>query len=93
MIVFGLILVLLAIVAGVLLFLGTESLGEPVDLDTMGIQVSMTPLALLIAGAVVMLLLWFGLGMIRGSAKRRRRLGDPVVVAKADEKRVRKMLG
>jgi large subunit ribosomal protein L35 len=27
------------------------------------------------------------------SAKRRRRLGDPVVVAKADEKRVRKMLG
>jgi len=27
------------------------------------------------------------------SAKRRRRLGDPVVVAKSDEKRVRKMLG
>ncbi len=27
------------------------------------------------------------------TAKRRRRLGDPVVVAKSDEKRVRKMLG
>jgi membrane protein involved in colicin uptake len=85
-IVFGLILVLLGVGAGVLLFLGTESIARPVDLDTMGIQVSMTPLALLVAGAVVMLLLWFGLGMIRGSAKRRRR---PVREAKEAERQAK----
>ena len=73
MIVFGLILVLLALAAGVVLFLATQSLTTPVDLELAGYNWGMTPLALLITGAVAMLLFWFGLGMIRGSAKRRRR--------------------
>ena len=73
MIVLGLILVIVAIAAAVLLFLGTQSLTTPVDLDAAGIQVGLTPLALLIAGAIIMLLLWFGLGMVRGSMKRKRR--------------------
>ena len=73
MIVFGLILVLLALAAGVVLFLATQSLTTPVNLELAGYHWGMTPLALLITGAVAMLLFWFGLGMIRGSAKRRRR--------------------
>lgn len=75
MIVLGLILVIIAIAAAVLLFLGTQSLTTPIDLDAAGIQIGLTPLALLIAGAVIMLLLWFGLGMMRGSMKRKRRPG------------------
>lgn len=75
MIVLGLILVIVAIAGAVLLFLGTQSLTTPVDLDAAGIKVGLTPLALLIAGAIVMLLLWFGLGMMRGSMKRKRRPG------------------
>lgn len=73
MIVLGLILVIVAIAAGVLLFLGTQSLTTTVNLDAAGIKVGLTPLALLIAGALIMLLLWFGLGIIRGAMKRRRR--------------------
>ncbi|WP_406829410.1 hypothetical protein ABEG17_10415 [Pedococcus sp. KACC 23699] len=73
MIVLGLILVIVAIAAGVLLFLGTQSLTNTVNLDAAGIKVGLTPLALLIAGALIVLLLWFGLGIIRGVMKRRRR--------------------
>ena len=73
MIVFGLILVLLALAAGVVLFLATQSLTTPVDLEVAGYTWGMTPLALLITGAAALLLLFLGLGMIRGSVKRRRR--------------------
>ncbi len=73
MIVFGLILVLLALGAGVVLFLATQSLTTPVDLEVAGYTWGMTPLALLITGAAAMLLLFLGLGMIRGSVKRQRR--------------------
>ena len=38
-----------------------------------GYNWGMNPLAMLITGAVVLLLLWLGLAMIRGSVKRRRR--------------------
>ena len=86
MIVFGLILVLLALAAGVVLFLATQSLTTPVDLELAGYNWGMTPLALLITGAVAMLLLWFGLGMIRGSAKRRRR---PIREAKDAERQAK----
>jgi hypothetical protein len=72
-IVFGLILVLLAVAAGVVLFLATQSLTTPVDLELAGYNWGMTPLALLITGAVAMLLFWLGLGIIRGSIKRSRR--------------------
>ena len=66
MIVLGLILVLLAVGAGVILFLTTDSLTTPVDLEFAGYSWGMTPLALLITGAAVLLILWLGLAMIRG---------------------------
>jgi flagellar biosynthesis/type III secretory pathway M-ring protein FliF/YscJ len=72
-IVFGLILVLLAIGAGVALFLATQSLTTPVDLELAGYSWGMTPLALVATGAAALLILWIGLAMIRGSVKRRRR--------------------
>lgn len=86
MIVFGLILVLLALAAGVVLFLATDSLTTPVNLELGGYHWGMTPLALLATGAVAMLLLWLGLGIIRGSAKRRRR---PIREAKDAERQAK----
>ncbi len=73
MILLGLIIVLLAIAAGGLLYLATQNLTDPIDLSAGGYQVGATPLALLIAGAVVMLLLWLGLALIRGSLRRKTR--------------------
>jgi hypothetical protein len=69
----GLLLFLIAIAAGVWLVIGTQSLTTPIDLDTPGFHVSATPLALLIAGAAVLFVLWLGLAAIRASVKRRRR--------------------
>ncbi|MFC8504618.1 hypothetical protein ACFUC1_19875 [Pedococcus sp. NPDC057267] len=70
----GLILAIIAIGAGVLLVLGTQSISTPVKMDFPGFpSVEMTPLALVIAGAAVLLLLWLGLGLIRGSVRRRSR--------------------
>jgi len=69
----GLLLILVAIAAAAWLVIGTQSLTTPIDLDTPGFHVSATPLALLIAGAAVLFVLWLGLAAIRGSVKRRRR--------------------
>lgn len=73
MIVLGLILVMVAVAAGVLLFLGADSLTTPIDLEVAGQKLGLTPLGLLVAGALVMLLLWLGLALIRASVKHRRR--------------------
>ena len=75
MVLLGLILVAIAIAAGVLLVVGAEPVSTPVDLDLSILQVSLQPLGLLVAGAAAMLLLWLGLVMIRGSVRRRRRPG------------------
>lgn len=73
MIVLGLILIVLAAASGTLLFLAAQPLTDPVELEAMGVQASVLPLVLLIAGAAVMLLLWLGLVMIRGSVRRKTR--------------------
>ena len=73
MIVLGLILVVVAIAAAILLVLGAAPLTATSSLETLIFKFELTPLQLLIAGAVIMLLLWFGLGMVRGSMKRKRR--------------------
>ena len=73
MVLLGLILVAVAVAAGVLLVLGAQPVSTPVDLDLSILKVSLTPLGLLVAGAAVLLLLWLGLAMIRGSVKRRRK--------------------
>jgi len=69
----GLLLVLVALAAAAWLVIGTQSLTTPIDLDTPGFHVSATPLALLIAGAAVLFVLWLGLAAIRGSVRRQRR--------------------
>ena len=73
MIVLGLILIVLAVAAGVLLFMATAPLTDPVELEALGVKAEVLPLALLIAGAAVLLLLWLGLVMIRGSVRRKAR--------------------
>lgn len=73
MIVLGLILIVLAVAAGALLFVATQPLTDPVELEAVGVQATVLPLVLLIAGAAVMLLLWMGLVMIRGSVRRKTR--------------------
>lgn len=73
MIILGLILIILALVAALLLFLGTQAL-EPLHLDILGQTYAMSPLALVIAGAVAMLLLWWGWALVRMGARRRSRL-------------------
>ncbi|KQZ89480.1 hypothetical protein ASD62_09345 [Phycicoccus sp. Root563] len=75
MIVLGLILVVVAVVAAILLVLGALPVTATSTLETGIFKFELTPLQLLIAGAAIMLLVWFGLGMVRGSMKRRRRPG------------------
>ena len=75
MVLLGLLLIVLAAGAAVWLVLGSQSLTTPVDLSAGGAHVGLTPLALLIAGAAVLLVFGLGLAMIRGSVKRRRRPG------------------
>ncbi|MGO4343702.1 hypothetical protein [Pedococcus sp. 2YAF34] len=75
MVLIGLLLVLVAIAAAVLLVMGALPLDTTATLEPSIFKFELTPLALLIAGAAIMLLLWLGLGMIRGSMKRRRRPG------------------
>lgn len=75
MVIIGLLLVLLAVVVALVLILGTQSEGvsdqllEMRFLDTVTIDVS--PLALLIAGMVVMFVFWLGLVTIRTALMRR----------------------
>lgn len=73
MIVLGLILIVLAVAAGALLFIATQPLTDPVALEALGVQAKVLPLVLLIAGAAIMLLLWLGFTMIRGSVRRKAR--------------------
>lgn len=73
MIVLGLILVLVAIAAAILLVSGALPETATSTLETGIFKFELTPLQLLIAGAAIMLLLWFGLGLVRGAMKRKRR--------------------
>jgi hypothetical protein len=72
-IVLGLILIALAVAAGALLFIATQPLTDTVTLEALGVQAKVVPLALLIAGAAVLVLLWLGLVMVRGSVRRKAR--------------------
>jgi uncharacterized membrane protein YciS (DUF1049 family) len=69
----GLILIVVAVAAGIVLVLATQSLTEPVELAAGGFQVSVVPLVLVIAGAAVLFVLWLGLAMVRGSIRRKTR--------------------
>lgn len=73
MVLLGVLLVLVAAGAAVWLVLGSQAITAPVNLHTAGIKIGMTPLALLVAGAVILLVFWVGLALIRASVKRGRR--------------------
>jgi hypothetical protein len=81
--VLGLLLVALAGVAGAWLVLASQSITTSIDLKAWGFTVGLTPLTLIIVGAAVLLVLWLGLALIRGSLRRRRR---PAREAKAAQR-------
>lgn len=70
MIILGLILIVLALVAALFLFVGTSAL-DSITLDVLNQTYVMSPLALVIAGAVTMTLLWWGWALVRMGTHRR----------------------
>ena len=90
MVLLGVILVLLAAGAGVLLFIGTEQITDTVDITILGGTLSLPPLALLITGMVLITLFWLGWAMLRGGLRRgkRRRVDAKEAAAAAEARRV-----
>jgi type VI protein secretion system component VasK len=70
MIILGLILIVLALAAALFLFAGTSAL-DTITLDVLNQTYAMSPLALVIAGAVTMTLLWWGWALVRMGTHRR----------------------
>ena len=70
MIILGLILIILALAAALFLFVGTSAL-DTITLDVLNQTYAMSPLALVIAGAVTMTLLWWGWSLVRMGTHRR----------------------
>ena len=89
-IILGLILVLLAVAAGILLFEGTSALTDGVDIDVLGGTISLPPLALLLTGAAVISVFWLGWALMRHGIKRgsRRRRQAKEEAAVAEQRRV-----
>jgi hypothetical protein len=90
MVLLGVILVLLAAGAGVLLVLGTAKITDTVDITILGGTLSLPPLTLLITGMVVISLFWLGWALLRGGLRRgkRRRLEAKEAAAAAEARRV-----
>lgn len=90
MIILGLILVLLAVGAGILLFEGTSALTDGVDIDILNGTISLPPLALLLTGAAVISVFWLGWALMRSGIKRgsRRRRQAKEEAAQAEQRRV-----
>lgn len=90
MVLLGVVLVLLAAGAGVLLFVGTARLTDTVDISILGGTLSLPPLTLLITGMVVITLFWLGWALMRAGLRRgkRRRLQAKDAVATAEARRV-----
>ncbi|WP_338748642.1 hypothetical protein [Janibacter alittae] len=78
MVILGLVLVLLALLLGAALIMGTaapETVGQDIDLHVLdAVTFTLDPLSLVIAGMVVMFLLWLGLVMIKTTLARNARL-------------------
>jgi hypothetical protein len=70
MIILGLILIVLALAAALFLFVGTSAL-DLIQLEVLNQTYAMSPLALVVAGAVVMTLLWWGWALVRLGTRRR----------------------
>lgn len=88
MIAIGIILILLAILAGVLLFMGTASLTDTVTIDMPIGTLQLPPLALLITGAVVISVFWLGWVLFRTGIRRSgRRRKEAKEATRAEEAR------
>jgi hypothetical protein len=90
MVLLGVVLVLLAAGAGVLLFAGTAQLEDTVDVELLGGTVSLPPLALLVTGMVVISLFWLGWAVLRAGLRhnKRRRVQAKEDAAAAEARRV-----
>jgi hypothetical protein len=90
MVLLGVILVLLAAAAGVVLIAGTAQLTDSVQIDVLGGTLSIPPLTLLITGMVVISVFWLGWVMLRGGLRRaKRRRVEAKEAAAAEEARRR----
>ncbi len=74
MILIGILLVAVALGAGALVFVGASSLDDTITIPLLGGNIELPPVALFIAGAASMLLLWLGWVLLRGGARRSARL-------------------
>ncbi len=90
MVLLGVILVLLAAAAGVVLVAGTARLTDSVQIDVLGGTLSIPPLTLLITGMVVISIFWLGWVLLRGGLRRtKRRRVEAKEAAAAEEARRR----
>lgn len=89
MVLLGVILVLLAAAAGVVLIAGTAQLTDSVDIDVLGGTLSLPPLTLLVTGMVVISVFWLGWAMLRNGLRRgkRRRVEAKEAAAAAEVQR------
>ncbi len=73
MVLLGVILVLLAAAAGVVLVTGTAQLTDSVEIDVLGGTLGIPPLTLLITGMVVISIFWLGWALLRSGLRRSKR--------------------
>jgi len=90
MVLLGVILVLLAAAAGVVLVAGTAQLTDSVQIDVLGGTLSIPPLTLLITGMVVISVFWLGWALLRSGLRRskRRRVEAKEAAAAAEARHV-----
>ena len=90
MVLLGVILVLLAAAAGVVLVAGTAQLTDSVQIDVLGGTLSIPPLTLLITGMVVISVFWLGWALLRSGLRRskRRRIEAKEAAAAAEARHV-----
>lgn len=73
MVLLGVILVLLAAAAGVVLVAGTAQLTDSVEIDVLGGTLAIPPMTLLITGMVVISVFWLGWVLLRSGLRRSKR--------------------
>ena len=90
MVILGVLLVLLAILAGVLLFIGISSLTTTVDFEILGGTLSLPPVVLLVTGMVIITIFWLGWVLLRVGTVRahRRRVAAKEAARGAEERRL-----
>jgi hypothetical protein len=90
MVLLGVVLVLLALGGGALLVLGAAQLSENIVIDVFGLTASFPPVVLLLAGAVLMAVLWCGSAVLhRGLRRMRRRRAEAAQAARSAEEQRR----